>query len=74
MMLFDLADKTFLNEKKQTTIKRNNNSESNKATSVSKCSPDAYGSVSGRAPPGTGVCRHTHTLLTLDCFHIGELI
>lgn len=51
---------------------KNNNSESNKVTSVSKCSPDAQGAISAKAPQRTGVYGQVHTLLYIT-FYFGEL-
>lgn len=42
------------------------NSESNKVTSVSKCSLDAQGAISAKAPQSTGVYGQVH--ITLHCF------
>lgn len=50
---------------------KNNNSESNKVTSVSKCSPVAQGAISVKAPHRIGVFGQVH--VTLHCFLLGRI-
>lgn len=65
-----------MNEKKQTTIKKQQTTANLIKPQVcrSKCNPDTCASISARAPLSTGMCGHVHTLLQTALTLENELV